>query len=293
MSFKSTLLLSVTLLATVGLAPESKADSPAKQAQRLFKRAKKDADDNLRECFQIALADFRGELKEVKNAVQGGSMTPMQGVESANQAAGTFAMHMDEHHQYVTNELCGYGTALVNQLGQTPNGFRAGDCGTWDQFVHGAEDLYRAFGDKGMAKLKKLLNAIEKIANAGGQVKIDINIKIGIVLPPPAPAPGPVAPPAPPKPTFKSVSSAHDSNKDNDGKISVRGTGPKNGMVSVNIQGPNGTNITKNVPTDADGCFKVGFPSLPGDFNPGNLPEGNYKVTITSGADSVSQMHGV
>ena len=291
MSIRNSILLSIGLVGLLGGAT-AQAASPAKQAQRAFKEARRVAEEDAKECFRIALREFRQKLRDVGSAVRSGEMSAGQAIQEANAAAAWYSMHLDEHSNYVSTALAAAGTALLSDLDSVPTGFKAGDCGTWDQFVATQNDLYSQFGKKGASKLKNLVDLLREILNAGGEIQIDVTVRIIIVLPAPPAPPGPVPPVVPPV-KIKSISSAHDSSIDGDGKMSVRGSGPKNGVVQVNIQGPNGVNITQNVPTDGDGCFHVGFPSLPGDGNPGNLPEGNYRVTVSSGGQTTSQFHGV
>lgn len=286
-----TSLAALTIAALiVGPADHAYGGSPAKQAQNALKQKIEDAEDDLDDCYGHALDVYRDALKAIESAVNDAELTALQAVEMANEASANFATDLDSHATYVMSDVCVTATGLVNDLGFAPTGFLVNDCGAFDGFIAGVGKAQAKFGKKGLKKLKALLAKLEKLMKKSG-VKVQVNVHIFVLVPPP-PAPGPVAP-APTPLKFKSVSSAHDSNLANDGKLSVRGQGPKNGVVSVNITGPNGTNITKNVPTDANGCFQAGFPSVPGDGNPGTLPEGNYKITLTSGTQTASQFHGV
>jgi hypothetical protein len=291
MSLRHSILLSVALVSLLG-GSAGLAASPAREAQRAFKQARRVAERDARDCFKIALREFKNRLREIRSAVESGELSAAQALAETSAAAAWYAAHLDLHSAYVSAALSATGTALLGELDSVPFGFRAGDGGTWDQFVNTLNGLYLAFGQKGAGKLEQLVDLLREFLNGGGEIQLEITIRIVIVLPPlPAP-PGPVPPP-PPGVKITSLSSAHDSRINNDGKLSVRGTGPRNGVVQVNIQGPNGVNITQNVPTDGDGNFQAGFPSLPGDGNPGNLPEGNYQVTVSSGGQSASQFHGV
>lgn len=292
MSTRNLILISGALIGLLHGAT-AHADTPEREAQRAFRQASRELEQSAEDCFKDAFTELKARLSEIRQAVVSGELSPLMAIEEANAAAASYAVHLDGHAEYVSNALRQIGSSLLSELGSVPNGFRAGDCGTWDQFLGAIQDMYAGFGAKGAKKLKKLAKRLKQIVDAGGEVRIDINVRIVIVLPPPVAPPGPVLPPPPQPPRFKSISSAHDSNIANDGKMSIRGCGPRNGVVTVNIRGPNGVNITRNVPTDANGNFNVGFPSLPGDGNPGNLPEGNYQVTLTSNGQTASQFHGV
>ena len=278
-------------LVVAGPAAPLHANPAVKQAQSKLEKQIDKSEDDLDHCLDHAYDEFKAELKSIENAIDDAEITANQAIELANASAAHFSTNLDQHANWVMADVNVVATTLVNQLGFAPKGFLVNDCGAIDKFMAKVAKRHAKFGAKGLKKLKDFLADLKKALKQQNGVKVDVNIHV-FVLVPPAPAPGPVAP-APPALKFKSVSSAHDSKKQNDGKMSVRGSGPKNGTVQVNIQGPNGTNITKNVPTDADGCFSVGFPSMPGDGNPGNLPEGNYRVTISSGGQSTSQFHGV
>lgn len=281
-------------LAVLGLvlcpSPEARAGSPVKQAQKLLDKKIDQAEDDLDDCYDHAFDTFLQSLKEIDEASKQAKLSELEAVEALNAAAATYATDLDSHANFVLSDVCATATSLAAELGSFPTGFLVNDCGAFDAFLATVDKEHAKFGKKALKKLKALLKKLmERAAENGVQIEVNVHV---FVLVPPAPAPGPVAPPPPPL-KFKSVSSAHDASLTNDGKLSVRGQGPANGTVTVNIQGPNGTNVTKMVPTDADGCFQVGFPATPGDGLPGNLPEGNYKITLTSGDQTVSKFHGV
>lgn len=291
MKIRSLALASVALAAFVaGPGGEAIAGSPVKQAKKALKKKIEQAEDDHDDCLDHAYDVYREALKAIEQAVEDAELSALQAVEAANEATAAYATDLDLHSTWVMADVCSTATSLTAELGFSPSGFLVNDCGAYDAFLADIAKRQAKFGKKGLKKLKKLLEMLEEVLGDAG-VEVRINVHLFVLVPPP-PAPGPVAPPPPPL-KFKSVSSAHDASVANDGKLSVRGQGPKNGTVTVRIDGPNGTTVTKNVPTDADGCFQVGFPSAPGDGNPGNLPEGNYKVTLTSGNQTASQFHGV
>jgi hypothetical protein len=47
------------------------------------------------------------------------------------------------------------------------------------------------------------------------------------------------------------------------------------------------------VPVGADCSFEAHFPSAPGQAPAGNLAEGNWRVDVTAGGQTVTKFHGV
>ncbi|MFH0947144.1 MAG: hypothetical protein V2A76_18305 [Planctomycetota bacterium] len=292
MSIHNMILISGALLGLLQGATVQ-AMTPEQEAQRAFREASEQLEQSARDCFKETFRELKARLREIRQDVASGELCPLLAIRETNAAAAAFARQMNQHAEELSCALSTVGSLLLSELGSVPCGFLEGDGGTWDQFLRTMRSLYAECGARGDKKIRRLAQWLRGFLGAGGGVHVDITIRVVIVLPPPVAPPGPVPPPPPQPPRFTSISSAHDAEIANDGKMSVRGTGPRNGVVTVNIRGPNGVNITRDVPTDGDGNFQVGFPSLPGDGNPGNLPEGNYRVTLTSNGQTASQFHGV
>ncbi len=288
---RSTPTLALSALALSALAPIAAARTTVAEAQVSLKKHASDAEDDLENCMKQAFTKLKQAVKAIEDAVDQAEMSALEAVEAANAAASHYSTHLDEHANFVSAELCGKATALITELGKAPAGFLVGDCGTYDHFMSAVEATLADFAMKGTKRLKKLLKKLKPLIDAGGSVKISIGVQI-VVTPPPMPAPGPVAP-APKELKITSASSAHDSKVANDGKLSIRGQAPAGGTVDVRIQGPGGIDITKTVPVNGDCEFQAGFPSAPGEGGDGNLPEGNYKVTVTAGNQTTVKWHGV
>lgn len=253
-------------------------------AQQLGKSKKE-----LENCFKTALKQLKAELKLIKADLKAGTITQAQAQILLAQAAATFSNHIDSHVLFVMTNFLTKANELLQTTGGTfPMGFLAGDCGAFDKLQAAIAAKAQSF----LMKAQKDVWSLAKTIGNGAQVKITVNVQIAITLPP-VQAPG--NPNVEPKKLkITSASSAHDAAIANDGKLSIRGLAPTpGGTATVTARGPNGEIITQMVPVGADCSFEAHFPSAPGQAPAGNLAEGNWRVDVTAGGQTVTKFHGV
>lgn len=257
-------------------------------AQATLKVALEDAKDNMDHCFSHAYSEYKVAMKAIEKAVASSEISAGQAIKAAEAAASKFSADLDLHVVFVSQDFLAIANGLLAELdGKFPKGFKAGDCGSFDQLLESLEKALATFRGKGMKRLKKFE---KKLKDAGGEIKISVSIQIFVVVPPVA-APGNPAP-APKPLKIRGASSANDPAVANDGTLTMRGTGAPGSTVKVTARGPNGEVLNKEVVVGNDCTWSVAFPAAPGD-GPGNLAEGNWRMDASSGTETATKNHGV
>jgi hypothetical protein len=165
------------------------------------------------------------------------------------------------------------GAALLAQTTGHPSDFLIGDCGVIDEAREGVLKELLKFRDKLEKKLKKIAKTLGKNGYEFGSTVAPP--EAGSAAPNPDDAGAPVPAIRPLK--VDSTAGTSSAGEQGDGSLAVGGSADSsNGTVTVVINGPTGATATVAGIAVVNGRWSAAFTA-------GDLPEGNYRITVSQG----------
>ncbi|HTE06998.1 MAG TPA: hypothetical protein VK824_12470 [Planctomycetota bacterium] len=284
-----TLALALAVAAPLS-SPASAALIPGNAAQAV-KDFKTEIDGRLatlKASLAVLDAQFAADLLALKNDVKNGVTTPSEAHLSAFAQVDALDGDVEAALAAFAAGVQTDASAELATIVAFPNAFVVGDGGLVDIAVHKAADLRVKSTVKNFSKLKALVALLDKSSHY--DIVVD---RRGQAVPPVVPTDSGTPADAAFVPLRVDLLVAgSDRSVNADGRVCLAGTADTaNGAtVDVAITRAGDAPVTATVTVDAQtGRWSVSFPAT----GAGDLPEGNYAVTITQGGVSLSDSIGV
>ncbi len=242
----------------------------------------------LKGALDVLDAQFADDLGALKDDVKNAVTTPSDAHVDAFELVNALDAGVAGALRTFTDGLESDASAQLADLIAFPNAFVVGDGGLIDGAVHKAAALRSKSTVRNFKKLKVFIAQLEKV------LLYDIVVdRRGQVLEPVTPSETVTPADAPFVPLrIDLLVAGSDRTVSDDGRVCLAGTADVNnaGTVDVSITLPGGTPVSAPASVDSQtGRWSVCFPAS----GAGDLPEGNYSVTITQGDVSISDSIGV